>query len=106
MITTMEIILKHILSLGNVDIGMQQNIITDRSKISFGSMRRFVPYATAQGIIAHGRLKRWVMRHMAEEDATTYFKDSALGFGALGALGLGLRTRPIAGKTQAIMFWY
>lgn len=91
-------------SVGSVEVQMQENIFTAGPRINFGSKRWVVPYATAQGIVAHGRLEMGDEVYDAEE-ATTYFKDSAIGVGALGALGLELRTRPIAGRTQAIMYF-
>ena len=39
-----------------------------------------------------------------DEDSKTLIDDSALGFGATGALGLEIRTRPIAKKAQ--LFFY
>jgi len=90
--------------LGNVEAEIQENIITVGPKINFGSVRWFVPYASVQGIVVHGRLEMGDSTY-EEDEATTYFKDSAMGVGALGALGLELRTRPIAGRVQPIMYF-
>ena len=91
-------------SLGNVEAEIQENIFAAGPKINFGSKRWIAPYATVQGILVHGRLEMGD-NVIDEEEATTYFKDSAVGVGALGALGLEVKSRPIAGKTQALMYF-
>ena len=91
-------------SLGDVDSRMKEHLITIGPKINFTSKNWFVPYATVQGLVAIGSLESgdntW-----NKEEATTYFKDTSAGFGALGALGVEIRTRPISGKLQPIMYF-
>jgi hypothetical protein len=90
--------------LSNVESIMTERLITIGPKINFGSKNWFVPYATVQGLVAIGTLE--VGDNASdEENSTTYFKDTAAGFGALGALGVEIRTRPISGKLQPIMYF-
>lgn len=88
--------------LGTVEVQMTESLITIGPKISFGSNKWFVPYATVQGLAAIGMLE--MGDNPRDAESTTYLKDTAAGFGALGALGIELRTRPISGKFQPIMY--
>jgi hypothetical protein len=89
-------------SLEALQSGITENIITVGPKLSLASQKWVVPYVTTQAIIAHGRLE--MGDTLSEEDATTYLNDSAMAVGALGALGLEMKTKPFKGKAQGLMY--
>ena len=64
----------------------------------------FAPYATAQGLVVHNRIRLADDYSLEEEDSITFVSASGVGVGLTGALGLELRTRPIAKKSQ--LFFY
>ena len=64
----------------------------------------FAPYATAQGLVVHNRIRLADDYALEEDDSITFVSASGIGLGLTGALGLELRTRPIAKKAQ--LFFY
>jgi len=88
----------------SVGAQITENIISFGPKLNMPVKRWLVPYATVQGVVAHDVL---IMGDTLydEDAATTFFRDGATGVGALGALGLEVRTRPVLGKTQPIVYF-
>lgn len=90
-------------SMSGYEIQVSETLIHLGPKLSWNINSWLAPYATAQGLLIHNRLQ---MSDSAsfDEDSKTLIDDSSIGFGATGALGLELRTKPIAKKAQ--LFFY
>ena len=90
-------------SMSGYEIQVSETLLHFGPKLSWNLNSWLAPYATAQGLVIHNRLQ---MSDSAsfDEDSKTLIDDSSLGFGATGALGLEVRTRPIAKKVQ--LFFY
>lgn len=93
----------HNSSMSGYEIQVSETLIHLGPKMSWNINSWLAPYATAQGLVIHNRLQ---MSDSAsfDEDSKTLIDDSGLAFGATGALGLEIRTRPIAKKAQ--LFFY
>ena len=93
----------HNSSMSGYEIQVSETLIHLGPKMSWNINSWLAPYATAQGLLIHNRLQ---MSDSAsfDEDSKTLIDDSGLAFGATGALGLEIRTRPIAKKAQ--LFFY
>jgi len=89
--------------LSGYDSQVSETVVQLGPKFSWNLKPWFAPYATVQGLMIHNRLQM-SDNGSFDEDATTLIDASAMGFGAAGALGLELRIRPIADKTQ--IFFY
>ncbi len=89
--------------LSGYDTQVSETLIHVGPKFSWNLKPWFAPYATVQGLLVHNRLQM-SDNGAFDEDATTLVDASAMGFGATGALGLELRTRPLAKKSQLFVY--
>ena len=80
--------------LGAVQLELRANQLSVGPKYSLELKRWLAPYATAQGLVTHSIVS--MGDQLDKEEANTYLRDSALGVGAVGALGLELRSRPVS----------
>ena len=85
-------------SLEAVQMSIRANQFTVGPKFSLNLKRWLVPYATAQGLLVHSHVRMGDKLDM--DEATTFLKDSAYAVGAVSALGVELRSRPVKGKFQ------
>jgi hypothetical protein len=91
--------------LNGYAISVSETFIHVGPKFSWNLTNWFSPYATAQGVLIHNRLQMADGYSINEEDDSTYVDTSAMGVGLTGALGLELRLRPIAKKTQLFTYF-
>lgn len=80
-----------------------ENQLTVGPRVNFPVLKWLVPYATTQVLFVANRLE--MGDSLNAEDATTYFRDTAFGTGAVGALGVECKTRPISGKFQPTLYF-
>jgi hypothetical protein len=83
---------------------VEENIISVGPKLNLNLKPWFVPYATGQAVMVHQKLTMHDA-YSTSDDAITLIDDSAFGMGLAGALGLELRSRPVAGKAQLNTFF-
>ncbi len=85
-------------------IEVSETFIHIGPKVNWNIKPWLAPYGTAQGLIIHNQLRMGDEYSVAEEDSITSLSTSGIGVGLTGAVGLELRTRPIAQKGQ--LFFY
>jgi hypothetical protein len=84
--------------LSSVKMNIRSSQLSVGPKYALELKRWFVPYATTQGLITHSTIT--MGDDLDRDEAKTYLRDSSMGIGAIGALGLEMRTKPINGKFQ------
>ena len=90
-------------SMSGYEVQVSETLIHLGPKISWNINSWLAPYATAQGLVIHNRLEM-SDNGSFDEDSNTLIDASGLGVGATGALGIELRTKPIAKRAQ--LFFY
>lgn len=89
--------------MSGYEVQVSETLIHVGPKISWNINSWLAPYATAQALVVHNRLQM-SDNGTFDEDSNTLIDASGMGFGATGALGLEIRTKPIAKKAQ--LFFY
>ena len=93
----------HNSSLSGYETQVSETLIHVGPKFSWNLNSWFAPYATAQALVIHNRLQM-SDNGTFDEDSNTLIDASSMGVGATGALGLEIRTRPIAKKAQVFLY--
>jgi len=83
---------------------INENILSIGPKYNLTIKPWLVPYVTGQAVFVAQKLSLQDAVS-ASDDPITLVEDNAFGMGLTGALGLEVRTRPIAGKAQLNTFF-